>query len=249
MLKSDFLDPLFRHYRRNFSIEYKVESKYIISFYDMLNELFWKYYCVKKLESNYCKSIEITSSIILKSFLALYSSWFLTKQGFIGSARILFRQIAEYLIVAKAIIVSNNDSTLANKWKKGDEIKLNNDIFCKLEHPNKIKTENFQDFWDALCKYTHGTIYAQQGEFEFENMKTDIKSNLVYIIMLLNMFYNLINSYYANRSTKYYINVNKLMSTEEKEAMFNIYKISQSFLNNESKKVIRTYNLRWRFKS
>ena len=246
-LDSEILDPALNEYKERFKAEYDIYNNLIIKFYDSINLMFSSYYYAKKIQGMLDYRHEVVAAMVLKSLLGIYTSWFLTKQGFVGSARMIFRQIAEYLIIAKAILVSDNFD-LATEWDNGNQIELNKMIFRKLEYPEREETIRFQTFWDALCKYTHATIYAQQGDFKIEDMDMDIQANFVYSIMLLNMSYNLVNSYYANKSTKYYAQYFSYMSNEDKKRIRETISLSKEFLTLEAKRVIRIFNLKWRYK-
>lgn len=246
-LSSEILDPALNEYKEKFRAEYDKYNILIIKLYDSMNLMFSSYYYANKMQGMLDYTHEVVAAMVLKSLLGIYTSWFLTKQGFVGSARMIFRQTAEYLIIAKAILVSDN-LDLAREWDKGNHIELNKMIFRKLEYPEKEETIRFQNFWDALCKYTHATIYAQQGDFKIEDMDMDIQANFVYSIMLLNMSYNLLNSYYANESTKYYAKHYSYLTNEDRKRIIETIRLSKEFLTLEARRVIRIFNLKWKYK-
>ncbi|RAT97856.1 hypothetical protein [Brevibacillus sp. Leaf182] len=177
-----------------------------------------------------------------KNMISFYSAFDLTKRGLVGSARMLLRHILEFLIIAKFISISKN-SILINKWHKGEDIWMNKDVFSKI----KTKSPEIEDFWKLLCQYAHGTIYSQQIELGWKENEREIRLNFIFLSMLMEMNYHLLNSHIINRSLEYYVS----QFDEREEMVFYKNKIKEVFSHSkrsmlpEPKKVIRDYKMKW----
>lgn len=64
---------------------------------------------------------EIILSICYKNIISLISCIKLIEQGFLGSAKIIFRNVYESLVIGKMLGITN-DTELYNKWKSGTQI-------------------------------------------------------------------------------------------------------------------------------
>lgn len=189
-------------------------------------------------------------SAIYKNFITIYSAIELTLNGLYGSARILFRNIFEFQIIAKATAL-RQDTDLLKKWQQGEDISLRREVFSKIQKPN---SPEIKELWKTLCQFTHGTVYSQQVKLKYEDIKDDVKFNIVCLKILLDMNYHLMNAYAANNSIQYYT---EFMSDLQKEDSFkNKKKLIQNQLTElrrnlqpQPKKVIYDYKLKWIFKS
>ena len=139
-------------------------------------------------------------SAIYKNLLSFCSALELTRRGECGSARMIFRNIYENLVISKYISIQK-DNILLNKWENGEDILINKEIFRKIKKPD---SKELKEFWNSLCAYVHGTVYSQQVDLEFNNLKNDFNLNFVFIKILLCMNYHVMNSYALTRNLKYY---------------------------------------------
>lgn len=142
----------------------------------------------------------ILFSFIYKNYVTLYSTFDLTTRGFYGSARMLFRNIYENLVISKTIAITK-DEVLRLRWENGSQISLKSQIFNKVISPS---SEAMKEFWADLCKFTHATIDSQQMLFDYQNLKNEVAVNYAIIKLLIIMNYHVLNSYAANRSIQYY---------------------------------------------
>lgn len=146
------------------------------------------------------KYTEMIFSAIFKNLLSLISALDLTRKGQCGSARMIFRNVYENLIISKYIALQK-DYVLLKKWEDGEDISIAKEIFRKIKYPN---SEELKEFWKILCCYIHGTVYSQSIYMKFDQLKEDMDLNFVFIQMLLCMNYHVMNSYALNQSLKYY---------------------------------------------
>lgn len=89
---------------------------YFFSIIDSELELVNLNFAVLKYKNN--SFSEIILSLCYKNLISLISAIKLIEQGFLGSAKILFRNVYESLIIGKMLGLTN-DISLYNKWKDG----------------------------------------------------------------------------------------------------------------------------------
>jgi len=243
----------------NISVENrrKIENKHpedihiIMNTYNTQMELLQLYLLV--LDSDpYVEPDEFSSMIftaIYKNYISLYSALDLTLQGFYGAARILFRNVYEFLIISKAVAI-RKDIGLLEKWKNGDDISLRKEVFSRVKKPKSLEMQNL---WKTLCEFTHGTIYSQQVKLEYNEIKNEVKFNFVCMKMLLDMNYHVLNSYAANSSIQYYakfmsdLHETDTLKNKKKEIRTQISSIRKTLLK-EPKRVILDFISKWEFK-
>lgn len=93
---------------------------------------------------------------------------------------------------------------LINKWSEGQHINLSREILGKITTPN---IQTLKDFWGMLHAYVHSTKYAQQVSLDLDNNLYEIEFNFVFIQILLECFYHLLNRHLINPSVVYYANL------------------------------------------
>lgn len=204
------------------------------------------------VEDNYTRLIGTALSKNMYSFFSAYS---LTIDGLVGPARLLFRNIFEFLIISKFTSLSN-DISFIEKWNDGKDISLRKDIFSKIIEPNSIEIKSF---WKLLCEYTHGTIYSLQIDINAKRYKREIDLNIIYLRMLLEMNYHVLNTHFINKSIAYYANsyAKNFYGIESEVNIYKSYKdelrklfiLSKSDMLKEPKKVINDFKLKWTLKS
>ena len=178
-------------------------------------------------------------SLAYKNLISIYSCIDLIKRGLPSSAKIIFRNIYENLLIAKYFSVSKDIKNF-NKWKNGEQLSIKNKIFSVIN--NKISKESIE-FWDMLNKYTHGTVYAQDFALEYD--KTIIEECNCFISVLLEMNYHLLNIH-ISKDCEYYLNryneeKYKLCKKHLKDGFSN----SKQILDPRCKKVIKDYIAKW----
>lgn len=191
----------------------------------------------------YSKFIEIISSICFKNLITITSSLELIQSGYLGSAKILYRNAYESLIIGKYLGVTN-DETLLNNFLKGKQISLKKDIFNNLENsPSKDSIE----FWDFLNKYTHYTSISQQIDLNIDEKEID--NCLCIIDTLLAMNNHLLNNY-TSKFYNYYFNLySQEYFKQQKEMIKNYSKICLNNLDKRCINVINSYKTTWKLKN
>jgi hypothetical protein len=180
---------------------------------------------------------------VYKNCVSLYSILELTLQGLYGPARVIFRNIYEYLVLSKTVSIIN-DNTLLNKWENGEAISLRKHVFNRMLKP---KSNELMELWDLFNKYTHGTIYSQQICLEYNSIKIEIQFNLVCIIMLLDMNYHVVNSCIANNSIQYHTRyyMDDIEFKQIKRTIRTQVKIIREVLPDALKRAISDFNSTW----
>lgn len=185
---------------------------------------------------------EIILSLCYKNIISLISANELIKKGFIGSSKIIFRNVYEGLLIGKLIGVTE-DSKHYDNWYKGNQFSMKKDIFKKLE--NEPSRESIE-FWDILNKYTHATIYSQS--FMLEINEADIDNCNSIITTLLAMNYHLLNTF-VSKYYNYYLNYyggefyKELKETSRKRLSHAV-----KMIDPRCKKVIQEYKAKWTLK-
>lgn len=192
----------------------------------------------------------LVGTALLKNMYALYSACDLTTKGLVGSARVIMRNIYEFLIIAKYASLSNNKSFIS-KWKNGDDISIQREIFQKVIHPN---SDEMKTFWKLMCQYTHSTVYSQQIDINCKNYIRDVELNFIYLRMLLEMNYHVLNTYFINQSIAYYAKTYEKNFGDNKgfksykDELKQRFKNSRAKMEKEPRKVLFDFKLKWQFK-
>ena len=146
---------------KTFSREFSIIEEII----DYETQLFWIY-----MQGIYVKRIigsSVNIDVLLNNALAnqtyhSLSELILIRNSFYGSARLIFRQQFEGLMIAK---YGDFDSTLVKKWENKKErdginnISLTNDVFNKIKN---VDVSALKEFWKDLSDLSHPTKYSQQ---------------------------------------------------------------------------------------
>lgn len=178
------------------SKKYKNDIEEIINIFNLQFEYFYAHLrvaCIDPYVQKY-ESDKMLGIILINNMYSFYSSIILTQKGLAGSAKIIFRNIFESLIIGKYAALSQ-DTKFIKKWHNGEILSLKSNVFERVLKP--YKDSSLAKLWETLCKFTHSTIYSQQM---MEPNDEDIKYNYILIKVLLEMNYHLINSYYINDS-------------------------------------------------
>ena len=235
--------------------KYEEDIQEIIEIFNLQYEYFHEHLIVSHLECyldlDHYSSFLATA--LRKNMFSFFTAIVSTQMGLVGSARILFRNIFEFLIIGKYAAISKN-TEFVDKWEKGKEVSLKYEVFSKVKKP---KSEEMKELWKTLCSYTHSTIYTQQTDFDAKNYFNDVKFNLVLLKILLEMNFHLMNTYYINKSLRYYtqesdiypVNEFNEVSIKEKKKLLKLLFIkTKSKMEKEPRKVIYDYKLKWEIK-
>lgn len=249
-----FIEQFYENVNKNrnkVSLDYKKELNIVISNLEKQIDIINDYSLVIQNDP-YAFPDEYTKmvfSALYKNLISIFSAIELTKLGLCGSARMLFRNIYENLVLGKTICITKN-LTLLEKWESGKDISIKKESFMKIKNLN---SKELRDFWSVLCCYTHGTLYSQQIDLRYEEIGRDIKLNFAFIIMLLYMNYHVLNTHALNNTLKY--NTKFTLSTVEEglyeKKLRNIRKElneMKGLLIQDPKKILYDFCLRWSFK-
>lgn len=182
---------------------------------------------------------EIILSLCYKNLISLISAVELIKKGFIGSSKIIFRNVYESLLIGKLIGVTE-DKNYYDKWYNGKQFSMRRDVFQKLE--NKFSDESIE-FWDILNKYTHSTIYSQRFMFDTDSQELENCNTILTALVAMN--YHLLNNF-VSRYYGYYLNYYggqyyKELKASAKKRLSNAI----NMIDPRCKKVIKDYNAKW----
>lgn len=184
-----------------FNLEYPQIINVIKELFDAEQRILSNYLWM--LTSNFhngAKSKIITTGAYSKNMYSLFTAIELCLKGFHGSARIILRQVVEFLMLAKYASITH-DEKFINHWEKGGDIGIGKQILQKLKIRNK---KNLIDLWELLCGFNHATSYSQQIGVRYEEVKKDTLGDLAVIIILLNCNLHLLNQHVIDRRMKYF---------------------------------------------
>jgi len=198
---------------------------------------------------------DIITSTIYKSLYNLEAIIDLTIRGKVGPARIIMRNVFEFLVIGKYMILEE-DNLCRERWDNINHINLDNKIFKKIIYPNNKNKEAFVKWWKMLCQLTHATKMSGQADFEYEDLKKQIKINFTFILILLCMLYHYMNIFLATPYLKSYIksldndqsendNLHKAVIYEKE--VKELIKIMNSTFSPECKQIIMFYRAKWEF--
>jgi hypothetical protein len=218
-------------------------TKYI---FDALNFLQMKYsafYEHFNLENDRPYDSLLWTAFIKNSY-SLYAAFDLTEKGLYGSARIILRYIFEFLIVSKYVAVSN-DIELYERWNQGETIWMSKDVLKKISKPDM---NEIRRLWETLCGFAHTSIQSQQSGIKYEDVnKDDIELNYVFIWMLMEMSYHLLNRHILNSRLRYYLNEygDSYEITCIQDYIREAFKYTKKKMSKESRSIIRNYKSNW----
>ncbi|HEU4457090.1 MAG TPA: hypothetical protein VFR81_28740, partial [Longimicrobium sp.] len=183
-----------------------------------------------------------------KNISAAFDALSLLRRGAFGSARIILRQILESLIIAKYCALSEDES-LALKWQAGRIIYLSKEVFQRITDPD---TASLYELWGLMSNYTHASIFAQQrtpiidDEIEWDELNV----TFVYLEILLECNYHLLNSYIITSSMAYYAsNYRSSYAVPELRAeAHNLFREARRNFGPGARKLLTTYKRRWKLK-
>lgn len=185
---------------------------------------------------------DIILSLCYKNLISLLSAVNLMKQGFLGTSKIIFRNVYESLLIGKLLGVTH-DYSYYEKWNKGAQFSMKKDIFSRLQ--NKTSKESLE-FWDILNKYNHSTIYAQDFWLEIDEPAIANCNNI--INCLLEMNYHLLNTFVC-KYYHYYLNLYfKDYYNEKKNNLRINLSLVRKNMDPRCIKVVKDYSSIWHLK-
>lgn len=222
----------------------KAYLKVIEDLFDCQQQLFDIHWNLASMFHSIDKT-QILISAYYRNIVTLLSAFELTKQGFQESARIVMRQVFEFLFIGKYTSISNDEKYLGH-WLNGGHVNIEKQILSKLIIPTN---ENFLILWRLLCQWNHATRHSQQASLKYDEIEEELLGNLSIIIILLECNYHLLIKHYITSSALY---LGKRYAKERVDSAIyirkNVSKMLMHTLSKEGKKFIKDYRLTWTLK-
>jgi len=183
----------------------------------------------------------------IKASHLIFSVHELTLRGDYGSARILMRQIFEYLVLGKFVQTTKNNG-VTKSWLNNSEFDVYKNIIKFLKEPDK---KNLHEFWIMLCKLAHaGTTSSQivhDPEIIHEQIIITYKLNMIFLCCK-NIF---LQKSFINRRLKYRSEKYELEKKENKEIKKQLTILEKEYFELFSESgisMIKDYRMHWEFK-
>jgi hypothetical protein len=229
---------------KNLTIELENENELFRNFFDFQQKLFLNHYPGVQY------TFESNESIVLqaywKSTHLLFSVNHLILHGDYGSARVLMRQIFEYLILGK-YIYTIKDNQIADQWLNGNQFNLYDKIIKLLKVPDK---KHFHNLWIMLSKLVHaGSSSIQIGIVKKADDDIILSYGINLILLccknhfLQKCFITNKLAYFTERYGKY-----KEENIELRKKLRYLEIKAKSFLGEDGIAVINDYKRNWEFK-
>jgi len=235
--------------REKISSAFESEQKlcnYLFSTLLQLSEHYLKRFYMRI--GNY-EHIDVITSTVFKSLHNLYSIMDLTASGQFGAARIIMRNVFEYLVIGKYALLSN-DSAALFKWENNQHINIDRYVL-KYIHNCDDKRSAFKEFWADLCSFSHATRASGQPSYVYDESYHDaIRLNYSLMHLLYLMLYHFVRKYLYNKYYSQYMNKMKGIDDQidyfelEKELSDTTKKL-RKLLAKASKDVIGFYSATW----
>jgi hypothetical protein len=182
-----------------------------------------------------------------KSTLAIFAALTLVLASLPGAAGPLLRQAFEWLVIAKYYYVSG-DEELFERWLNGASILIGREVLHHLQP--KVK-EPLGYFWQHLCKYTHASTSAQQISLDRGEVTTRARLNLLWIRMLIECSYHLLNSWMIPRSLKQFMDrvsssAERSLQLKQKERFRALLRITREVLTPRARGTVYAFRLTWK---
>lgn len=202
-----------------------------------MHELIYLNYILKNYKRN--ELINDVAYLVYKNLITINSAILLIKNGYLGSAKIIFRNIYENLLIGKMFAITRNYN-IYELWLNGKQISIRNEVFFKIK--NEFSNDSLE-FWNNLNKYNHGTIDSQKFQYEFSSKLIGDCDN--YISVFLAMNYHLLNRYVCGFRAYYLDLYFNNHYKNFKHRLKQLIKFSNSMLDPKCKKVLKDYCKNW----
>lgn len=229
-LSSNMLEDEIGLFKEFFNIQRRL-------FYNHYPGIFDPYYNVAEFE-------RIIMQAFIKSSHLLYNVHTLIISGNYGTANLIQRQVFEFLLIGK-YMSKKRDGGIANKWLDNNQFSVYKKIIKLLISPQK---NNFNQFWNILCDFTHATTYSNQVGLNFKRNRIEIKKSYYFLLLLMRCNYHLLNSCFFNprliyRSSYFgeHRDENKELRVRAKVINIKIY----GKFSKLGKSLIRDYESKW----
>jgi len=167
-------------------------------------------------------------------------------QGHYGAARVILRQVFEFLFIGKYASLTHKDGFI-NRWLEGKQVNIYDETIKRLVSPDK---EEFHNLWVFICDATHATVFSNQISFDFETNKKEITNTYAILLMLYCCNYHLLSTWILNKSliyrSEYYGNHKAENTALKKEARLLIKAVRQN-LSDRGAKFLNNYTKQWNY--
>ncbi|GHU82658.1 hypothetical protein FACS1894196_1330 [Clostridia bacterium] len=197
---------------------------------------------------------DVVLSTLYKGLNNMQAIMELTLSGQIGAARIVMRNVFEYLVVGKYFQLVDDEQAV-KKWQDTENIRIDQTVFKKTIYPVNRNKEAFLRWWRVLCQYSHATRVSGQVGFLFEDLEQEIHVNFTFLLMLFSMLHHFMSNFLANDYFRNY--VDSLPNYNEEDAprqslnactqeLKTLAKTIKSMLTKECKQILSYYVAAWR---
>lgn len=242
----------YKHQKQSFtriSRAFEDEIHLTEEFFDIQQQLFDNYFfAIVDKGQIHLSSSKVLCQAFIKNQSLIFSASILVRQSQYGTARVLFRQILEFLIFAKYVSVSN-DELFARKWLLHEPIHMTNHVLNKIKHPS---THELRAIYKAFHGYTHAASGAVQIHFNRQKLVDELHHDLVWILILQVLNYHLLCSHVITDNMKYYADYWGDNGTESKQLRKKAKDVKRkivSKLTAKGRATIREYVNTWEVKS
>lgn len=192
--------------RANISVAFESEQilcNYLFSTILQLAEHYLKRFYLRIGNSEH---VDVVTSTIFKSLHNLYGIMDLTASGQFGAARIIMRNVFEYLVIGKYALLSN-DSAALSKWENNQHINVDRYVLKYIRNCDDKRRKEFKEFWADLCSFSHATRSSGQPTYVYDESYHDaIHLNYSLIQILYLMLYHFVRKYLYNKYYSQYMN-------------------------------------------
>lgn len=200
------------------------------------------------------RNSELVLSTLYKGLNNMQAIMDLTISGHIGAARIVMRNVFEYLVIGKYLQLFSDEGAV-EKWDNIEYINIDRRIFQRTIYPDNQNKGAFLRWWKLLCQYSHATRTSGQISFLFEEIKSEIHVNFSFMFVLCSMLHHFMSNFLANDYFRNYID--SLPKHDTKEApnqslnqctqeLKTLIKTIKSLLSKECKQILSYYIAAWR---
>lgn len=243
----DELNTILKHNEAIVKKQLENQIRHFVSLYDIQQKLI-KNHSFGFVDPYY--GMTTVKQVLLQSYFKnsdlFLASSNLILQGHYGAARIIMRQIFEFLLIGKYCFLTKKEG-FTNRWLAGKQIDVYGEIIKKLIKPDK---KEFHDFWIMICKFTHATTFSNQASFNYEENKLEIRASYYILLILLCCNYHLLSRCVIDYKLIYRSNVygdHKLDNTNLKVKAKEIITKVKKDLAPAGITLIKTYCGNWKY--
>lgn len=198
------------------------------------------------LNMKYWDTMPLLHSSYLKNLTTFISILELIEKNLWGPARMLIRNLFESLLLSKYCFITKNQK-LFERWDSGDHINITFEVINKIQDNKELI-----EFKNTLNKYTHFSVYSNQGTWEYDSTQTKLTFFYLYLMLQMNftMYHRyLINNNSVKESIIRYLGFDKLYFYDYiySNTKDNLIKLKKIFIKTDkSKKLFKELEKNWK---